>query len=173
MRQIASEIKNRFRPLSENYISQSGIRTEKRDEFQRFPSPVGELHFSIRPSSLIRKLRTFVSVPCRGTTFLNDGGKYEKIRRNYFRPLSGNYISQCSLKLSKKHSRQQISVPCRGTTFLNDKQEAYKPLWKLFPSPVGELHFSIIRVKYDAEVVKNISVPCRGTTFLNNGIINL
>ena len=59
MRQIASEIKNRFRPLSENYISQSGIRTEKRDEFQRFPSPVGELHFSIRPSSLIRKLRTF------------------------------------------------------------------------------------------------------------------
>ena len=39
----------------------------------------------------------------------------------------------------------QISVPCRGTTFLNWRHENssyYKGIVK-FPSPVGELHFSI------------------------------
>ena len=35
-----------------------------------------------------------------------------------------------------------------------------------FPSPVGELHFSIVKIE-DLEVETEISVPCRGTTFLN------
>ena len=60
-----------------------------------------------------------------------------------------------------------ISVPCRGTTFLNhsmdfDANDAY-----LFPSPVGELHFSIMRQSRRVHSRKIISVPCRGTTFLN------
>ena len=36
-----------------------------------------------------------------------------------------------------------VSVPCRGTTFLNREREALKTVKKEFPSPVGELHFSI------------------------------
>ena len=59
-----------FRPLSGNYISQSGMDT------------------------MIEKMKE-VSVPCRGTTFLNKMSKFAtKAAANSFRPLSGNYISQ-------------------------------------------------------------------------------
>ena len=37
---------------------------------RKFPSPVGELHFSIMVE-ITRESREFVSVPCRGTAFLN------------------------------------------------------------------------------------------------------
>ena len=36
-----------------------------------------------------------------------------------------------------------VSVPCRGTTFLNKSLRIKKLASLLFPSPVGELHFSI------------------------------
>ena len=36
-----------------------------------------------------------------------------------------------------------VSVPCRGTTFLNDQMEVVGDRIYVFPSPVGELHFSI------------------------------
>ena len=35
-----------------------------------------------------------------------------------------------------------VSVPCRGTTFLNDQMEVVGDRIYVFPSPVGELHFS-------------------------------
>ena len=83
-----------------------------------FPSPIGELHFSInmdrsnnkrkvsfRPlsGSYISQLYIFslslfslkVSVPYRGATFLN--GTDDSMYKNFtlgFRPLSGSYISQ-------------------------------------------------------------------------------
>ena len=133
-----------FRPLSGNYISQlnratlTGFVTE-------FPSPVGELHFSIEkdyddPEAYECK----VSVPCRGTTFLNGGKKFTKSEYTVsvpcrgttflnmemkspvflcrsFRPLSGNYISQSSRKeINYEKIYYYVSVPCRGTTFLND-----------------------------------------------------
>ena len=109
-----------------------------------------------------------ISVPCRGTTFLNtletcrNGKAYPS-----FRPLSGNYISQsyseydliespamfpspvgelhfsigswCYGRLDSYH----VSVPCRGTTFLNKFYLYFRGLYRWFPSPVGELHFSI------------------------------
>ena len=59
-----------FRPLSGNYISQWFGRLTVLCEDGRFPSPVGELHFSIGSKELLRN---------------HDGS---------FRPLSGNYISQ-------------------------------------------------------------------------------
>ena len=37
---------------------------------KEFPSPVGELHFSIRYAPSYKEIAD-VSVPCRGTTFLN------------------------------------------------------------------------------------------------------
>ena len=36
-----------------------------------------------------------------------------------------------------------VSVPCRGTTFLNKEYNVSVDSYKKFPSPVGELHFSI------------------------------
>ena len=84
-----------------------------------------------------------VSVPCRGTTFLNQ-----------------IYMNCIIINIS-------VSVPCRGTTFLNNlaacptpqSDLSFRPLsgnyisqLKMgiltlakirFPSPVGELHFSI------------------------------
>ena len=60
-----------------------------------FPSPVGELHFSISRKEInYEKIYYYVSVPCRGTTFLNDNFGTEAVTGYCFRPLSGNYISQ-------------------------------------------------------------------------------
>ena len=63
--------------------------------FLMFPSPVGELHFSIS-LYLSHGNKSVVSVPCRGTTFLN-------------------IISM----MDDNSSIVTVSVPCRGTTFLN------------------------------------------------------
>ena len=60
---------NRFRPLSGSYISQSTYHDGRTPDL-RFPSPIGELHFSI-----------MLDVP-------------EKTKKDSFRPLSGSYISQ-------------------------------------------------------------------------------
>ena len=91
-----------------------------------FPSPIGELHFSIR------------------TPYYSNPG------RNCFRPLSGSYISQCILQcgrtitfrfrpLSGSYISQSmepawdsevkhVSVPYRGATFLNEDSIDYKTL---------------------------------------------
>ena len=83
----------------------------------KFPSPVGELHFSIvkiedleveteisvpcrgttflnQTAKQAQKKQYTISVPCRGTTFLNTGNGDFRRGKLYFRPLSGNYISQ-------------------------------------------------------------------------------
>ena len=134
-----------------------------------FPSPIGELHFSMvqfLPTTRLNK----VSVPYRGATFLNfsvdsrttawtcrrfrplsgsyisqfKGSITEELVEICFRPLSGSYISQLSVfALHGKLFR--VSVPYRGATFLNI--ETFNALSEidrtLFPSPIGELHFSI------------------------------
>ena len=89
----------------------------------RFPSPVGELHFSIRWNIKYHCSINIVSVPCRGTTFLN------------------------RLTTSWSVVGVLVSVPCRGTTFLN---LSVYPLISacMFPSPVGELHFSILTIGF-------------------------
>ena len=128
-----------------------------------FPSPVGELHFSInftyisedytdgfRPLSgnyisqsipKLVKAHNEVSVPCRGTTFLNDTSGSHGGKAFSFRPLSGNYISQRTTCLYT--ALLKVSVPCRGTTFLK----------------ITSLLMNLIKIQ--------VSVPCRGTTFLN------
>ena len=84
-----------------------------------FPSPVGELHFSMQ---LKRSLMIILG----------------------FRPLSGNYISQSVFMDLDRIARGRVSVPCRGTTFLNMVQITLSLMKHTeFPSPVGELHFSI------------------------------
>ena len=106
-----------FRPLSGNYISQWFGRLTVLCEDGRFPSPVGELHFSIGSKELLRN---------------HDGS---------FRPLSGNYISQSPFD-NALNALFLVSVPCRGTTFLNPPIVS-RGSKDSFPSPVGELHFSI------------------------------
>ena len=61
-----------------------------------FPSPIGELHFSI-PSGT-RPRRTHQG----------------------FRPLSGSYISQFETLNGAVYKPANVSVPYRGATFLND-----------------------------------------------------
>ena len=143
------------------------------DEFDKtfggvFPSPIGELHFSI----IIRLFKT--------------------IKTERFRPLSGSYISQLRQEREENLGKWHVSVPYRGATFLNgmgglypavyafvsvpyrgatflnvgvtcypDPTTGFRPLsgsyisqfiqilhmsmsWgSRFPSPIGELHFSI------------------------------
>ena len=137
---------NSFRPLSGNYISQFGFHSLHFVIDKSFPSPVGELHFSINIEDLNVTNET-VSVPCRGTTFLNGICKYH-----------------CCVLFYK------VSVPCRGTTFLNcnGRLRSLKKIKTPFPSPVGELHFSMIFDVFLLIKGLRVSVPCRGTTFLNS-----
>ena len=192
---IGAEMGGGFRPLSGSYISQSSsVYSEKAAQpvsvpyrgatflnaqghvlsaYRRklFPSPIGELHFSISKENLNRQ-RYVVSVPYRGATFLNE--EHLRLRERLslsFRPLSGSYISQsflfspfisqlceCFRPLSGSYisqSRKQVlknvetivSVPYRGATFLNDNSTIQGLMDTSFPSPIGELHFSIKRHK--------------------------
>ena len=203
-----------FRPLSGSYISQLNSHICSLNVCGLFPSPIGELHFSMlqlmlhhrntqsfRPLSgsyisqyfisCVCLLFIFVSVPYRGATFLNTGYSWNWKSGIYcFRPLSGSYISQYFLQICKEHGLQSfrplsgsyisqwsvtnrfdefsrvsvpyrgatflncfrhilvfrrlnVSVPYRGATFLNKNLQSSKLMSMKFPSPIGELHFSI------------------------------
>ena len=118
------------------------------DEFDKtfggvFPSPIGELHFSIVRNAYWTKKTISVSVPYRGATFLND------------------------VRLRGYDKRTEVSVPYRGATFLNHQWITHPRRMTQFPSPIGELHFSIA-VQNDGQRSQVIvSVPYRGATFLN------
>ena len=62
--------------------------------YNGFPSPIGELHFSIEFGIMDEWIR-YVSVPYRGATFLN------------------LHVRDIQL------NRSSVSVPYRGATFLN------------------------------------------------------
>ena len=113
---------------------------------KKFPSPIGELHFSIANKVVVR-LYEKVSVPYRGATFLNRQPSID---------------DSCS----------DVSVPYRGATFLNEKYPTCKFSIRTFPSPIGELHFSIIYSWAKGEC-RAVSVPYRGATFLNLTQIHL
>ena len=107
-----------------------------------------------------------------------------------FRPLSGSYISQYIKENAEVHQFAAVSVPYRGATFLNHTANTLNKSTPQFPSPIGELHFSIYRVSrlkvwngcfrplsgsYISQWRANVhtdrtgpvSVPYRGATFLN------
>ena len=109
--------------VSVPYRGATFLNTESKiinNALEQFPSPIGELHFSIVNEFL--QVRGFVSVPYRGATFLNLYLLIAKTNKNKcLRPLSGSYISQSA-------------ILCRIVGV------------KKFPSPIGELHFSIKKV---------------------------
>ena len=111
-----------FRPLTGNYISQwVSLKHIYRSIW--FPSPYGELHFSIRKPKTRNKRIGGVSVPLRGTTFLNRS----RLLRSSARTVS----------FPSPYGELHFSIK--------------KWLWPLsrsmwFPSPYGELHFSILTI---------------------------
>ena len=134
---------------------------------KKFPSSIGELHFSMEPQGLLAQLVEQFPSPIGELHFSIMCCDYSINYQTRFRPLSGNYISQLN-----------------RATFTGFVTE--------FPSPVGELHFTIITVptfKLDKKgfrplsgnyisqssrkeinyekIYYYVSVPCRGTTFLN------
>ena len=153
-----------FRPLSGSYISQLNLLSQPATLLNvsvpyrgatflndnstiqglmdtSFPSPIGELHFSILYYWYWKHPRSIVSVPYRGATFLNA------------------FITHIAIMM-------MVSVPYRGATFLNCGMNATIIYYNGFPSPIGELHFSIEFGIMD-EWIRYVSVPYRGATFLN------
>ena len=132
-----------FRPLSGSCISQLTTRmTSAIVRSLQFPSPIGELHFSIGDAAT--KVKTFtVSVPYRGATFLNNLrillGRLNSVSVPYRGATFLNQVVLLAVILICS-----ISVPYRGATFLNFFPKFYKTLSAKFPSPIGELHFSIM-----------------------------
>ena len=84
-----------------------------------FPSPIGELHFSI----LVQK-----------TLF---------VLLHRFRPLSGSYISQFFDTGFIAIITPPFPSPIGELHFSITKRELINITDKQFPSPIGELHFSI------------------------------
>ena len=83
-----------------------------------------------------------VSVPYRGATFLNPILLIlETSKINSFRPLSGSYISQC---VYNPYSNYDDGFrPLSGSYISQLNLELWMNGFVMFPSPIGELHFSI------------------------------
>ena len=62
---------------------------------------------------------------------------------------------------------EEVSVPYRGATFLNAPHRNGRFSSAGFPSPIGELHFSMYHLRSSRTRQKIVSVPYRGATFLN------
>ena len=106
-----------------------------------FPSPIGELHFSIIPL-LFHEIFYLVSVPYRGATFLN--AKILILRKTIL-----------------------VSVPYRGATFLNGILENLRKLKSNSFRPLSGSYISQSHPKYQLCIIVPVSVPYRGATFLN------
>ena len=130
-----------FRPLSGSYISQLVTVPVGTIIIIMFPSPIGELHFSIMISVSIRKGGRQVSVPYRGATFLNSSSS---MFTGNARLVSVPYRGATFLNRIVMYDRScHVSVPYRGATFLNCNSGV------------------------DAGSFLKVSVPYRGATFLN------
>ena len=108
-----------------------------------FPSPIGELHFSI-PSGT-RPRRTHQG----------------------FRPLSGSYISQFETLNGAVYKPANVSVPYRGATFLNDVEYKEEDLQYSVSVPYRGATFLNNDLNSTDKIFLTVSVPYRGATFLN------
>ena len=50
---------------------------------------------------------------------------------------------------------------------MNQLTEIMWTYYRKFPSPIGELHFSIVFEELHRRILEDVSVPYRGATFLN------
>ena len=130
-----------FRPLSGSYISQSFLFSPFISQLCECFRPLSGSYISQSRKQVLKNVETIVSVPYRGATFLNA------------------FITHIAIMM-------MVSVPYRGATFLNCGMNATIIYYNGFPSPIGELHFSIEFGIMD-EWIRYVSVPYRGATFLN------
>ena len=114
-----------FRPLSGSYISQCKRKT-KGENHEQFPSPIGELHFSIDELiPIARDIQCFR--PLSGSYISQyEHGNIKDYMCACFRPLSGSYISQYN-QSEFESMMDEVSVPYRGATFLNAMAVATTP----------------------------------------------
>ena len=134
-----------FRPLSGSYISQWNCTLTTVTYISRFRPLSGSYISQFFPWILQNSFRKGFR-PLSGS-YISQSYRTAMVRSfiHRFRPLSGSYISQyfiscvCLLFIF-------VSVPYRGATFLNcNNKKAWS--WhagERFPSPIGELHFSIV-----------------------------
>ena len=109
----------------------------------QFPSPIGELHFSIQGSVLSMSCQSPFPSPIGELHFSMRFSNTTKRRTNLFpSPIGELHFSITHLWTQKKSSMT-------------------------FPSPIGELHFSIVLFATLGIFLWIVSVPYRGATFLN------
>ena len=85
---------------------------------KEFPSPIGELHFSIRVQRNPLYHAELVSVPYRGATFLNFSLKNVKVLNIVSVPYRGaTFLNEGHCLWNPRFPI--VSVPYRGATFLN------------------------------------------------------
>ena len=142
------------------------IRTDKIPDYERFPSPLGDLYISMIHKHLCI------------------------LRNNRFRPLSGTYISQYTKHIRKKgdkkfpsplgdlyisisweaeriHIRSTVSVPSRGLIYLNQVGKRRNiPRIVSVPSR-GLIYLNWIHERSLWKSSKTVSVPSRGLIYLN------
>ena len=115
----ARQTESGFRFLSGSYISQFITSIVSTILKFWFPSPIGELHFSIGATTLTSCTPAFPSPIGELHFSIEDRLLVEKCFR--FRPLSGSYISQYFCWYFNNFYLWPVSVPYRGATFLNCK----------------------------------------------------
>ena len=133
-----------FRPLSGSYVSQftAWIVTAA----ALFPSPVGELCFSILALGTVDTVpdNTKVSVPCRGAMFLNlKITVFINTVSIRFRPLLPRNCSLLFPHCFHQYGFHPFPSPVGELCFSIIYGRLTKNIYILFPSPVGELCFSI------------------------------
>ena len=128
-----------FRPLSGNYISQSDIHELYYYKYKRFRPLSGNYISQYFGCCCSSGFRSRVSVPCRGTTFLNK-------ERNVSMHIVNRVSVPCrgTTFLNGIHTTLAVlslivSVPCRGTTFLNTIPAIPPPVWAHGRDCVGKI----------------------------------
>ena len=110
---------------------------------KKFPSSIGELHFSMEPQGLLAQLVEQFPSPIGELHFSIMCCDYSINYQTRFRPLSGNYISQLRrTTMTRKHMSAKFPSPVGELHFSMVARNSPSPNIQ-FPSPVGELHFSI------------------------------
>ena len=113
-----------------------------------FPSPIGELHFSMMGKYGCKWFCFRVSVPYRGATFLN------------------------AQRASIQRWLHSVSVPYRGATFLNH-QLTTRQYCIIGFRPLSGSYISQLMNWFRLQEIYSVSVPYRGATFLNMSTVIL
>ena len=109
-----------------------------------FPSPIGELHFSINYYKLNKPGARKGFRPLSGSYISQYNEKFDINKFLFPSPIGELHFSISSAALVVPSGRETVSVPYRGATFLNALSEIDRTFLML-----------------------QVSVPYRGATFLN------